>query len=450
MSKTKLIPVAALLMIAASGCGLSQPLTPTTARAAVAGQAQGLLLVEAPAALRGNGAIAMRFAFPNAAGYQVQALGDPMDKVVVALVAGGQTVASASATRADAQNGVATVKFADLKAGAYTVQVTALDAAGKTLGQASGDAKVQSGQTASFHLNLQLGAPTGAGTGGLNVSIGIQDGSAPSPAPSVAPSVAPSPVPSADPSTAPAGDWKLDFRQDFKDLSDVVRFQSSVATNDKALPTDQKNKALQTPTLRDNVAVVADPLAEDGHALAVYTREGQYQTSKGLVNGWTNGRMMIANHDETPPVRIRTRLRLTASAYTKSAIMWWPAKGGWPWEVDFVETQGGASLTTGAGSRQSVQENWHSDLNHDGKATEQLQGQIALDATKYHVYDLFIQPKHMWIEVDGLKRFETTDPKWIPTGPGEFSIGKAMTTRRDIQGRTPDTVFVDYLELYTQ
>jgi hypothetical protein len=54
----------------------------------------------------------------------------------------------------------------------------------------------------------------------------------------------------------------------------------------------------------------------------------------------------------------------------------------------------------------------------------------------------------MWIEIGGVKRFETTDKRYIPNGPGFFSIGKALTDGRAMRSRTDDTVFVDWVEIY--
>ncbi len=244
------------------------------------------------------------------------------------------------------------------------------------------------------------------------------------------------------------GSWQRLYRNDFSDLGGVNAFQSPADVNSRLRPTDTENSPLQRPSLRSNVEVVPDPKAQDGRALGVFTRVGQYQTATGTARGWTNGRMMIKNQEHAPPLRVRTRLKMTASAHTKSAVMWWPAGGGWPWEVDFVEPFGGSSMTNGWGSRQKISQRWHADLNGDGMAKEQLVKDIPLDATQFHVYDLFVTPERMWIEIDGVLRMETTDRRYIPDRPGFFTIGKAMTGRRDIAGRTEDAVVVDWVEIY--
>lgn len=246
----------------------------------------------------------------------------------------------------------------------------------------------------------------------------------------------------------PGPTWSRVYRHDFADLTDVSAFQSSKTVNDQILPTDTTNSQLQKPSLKSNVQAVADAGADDGKAMGVYTRKGTYATSSGTAQGWSNGRMALVGHNEAPPVRIRTRLRMTASAKAKTAVMWWPAGGGWPWEVDFAETFGGSTTTDYWGSRQFVAQRWHADLNGDGMAKEQLLHDDAIDATKYHVYDLFVTPDRMWIEIDGKKTFETTDKRFIPTGAGFFTVGKALTHRRDAAGRTDDGVFVDYVEIY--
>lgn len=246
----------------------------------------------------------------------------------------------------------------------------------------------------------------------------------------------------------PDGQWQRVYRHDFSTLADVAAFQSSPTVNSSLAPGDTANSPLQRPTLAGNVAVVDDSGAQDGKALGVHTRLGTYKTLAGAAHHWTNGRMSIRGQEHAPPVRIRTRLRLTPSANTKSAVMWWPAGGGWPWEVDLVETFGGPSSTAGWGSRQKIAQRWHADLDGDGRATEQLVGDIPLDATQYHVFDLFITPDRMWMEVDGVTRMETTDRRYIPNSPGFFSIGKALTGRRDAAGRTDDAVIVDWVEIY--
>jgi hypothetical protein len=243
------------------------------------------------------------------------------------------------------------------------------------------------------------------------------------------------------------GSWQLAYRNDFVDLRDVTRFSSTSAVNDTISPADNTNSLLQKPTASADVSTVADPAATDGSALGVFTQQSTYPTGSGTAYGWTNGRMVISGQNQSPPVRIRARVRMTPSIGAKTAVMWWPAGGGWPWEVDFAETFGGLTMTDHWGSRQTVDQHWHSDMNGDGSATEQLNHADAIDATQYHSYDLFILPNHMWIEIDGVKTFETTDPRWIPKGPGFFSIGKALTGTRS-GAHTVDGVFLDSLEIY--
>ena len=254
-------------------------------------------------------------------------------------------------------------------------------------------------------------------------------------------------APSASSVSGTDGSWNLVYRNDFTDLHDVTRFTSTAAVNDKLSPSDTSNSLLQKPTTASDVTTVADPAASDGSALGVFTQQNSFATSAGTQFGWTSGRMSINGQNQAPPVRIRARLRMTPSIGAKTAVMWWPAGGGWPWEVDFAETFGGQSLTDFWGSRQHVDQHWHSDLNHDGAATEQLNHNDTLDATKYHTYDLFIEPTHMWVEIDGVKTFETYDQRWIPKGPGFFSIGKALTGTRS-RAHTNDGVYLDWLEIY--
>lgn len=250
------------------------------------------------------------------------------------------------------------------------------------------------------------------------------------------------------PPAPPKPAWTAVYSNDFSSMDGVRAFQSPVTVNDTLKPSDISNNMLQKPSLASNVVIQPDAAAQDGKAMAVWTRPATYKTSTGTKVGWTNGRMMIANQDQSPPVRIQTRLRMTPSIGVKAAVMWWPAGGGWPWEVDFAETFGGSTLTDYWGSRQNVTQRWHADLNGDGRAIEQLIHDDKIDATKYHVYDLFITPERMWIEIDGVKTFETTDTRFIPDSPGFFSVGKALTHRRDLATRTQDAVVVDWVKIY--
>ena len=249
-----------------------------------------------------------------------------------------------------------------------------------------------------------------------------------------------------DSAVSPNGLWTPVFRHDFGTTTNVTSFESSKAVNSTLLPTDTSNDLLQKPSLRSNVAIVNDPETADGKAIVAYTRRGSYATSSGVTTGWTNGRFLVSNYQDVP-VRVTARVKMTPSAGAKTAVMWWPAGGGWPWEVDFAETFGGKSLTDYWGSRQNVAQRWHGDVDGDGRAVEQLVADTAVDATKYHVYDLFITPDRMWVQIDGVTAYSTTDKRFIPTGEGFFSVGKALTGAREGAFRTEDAVYVDYLEI---
>lgn len=244
------------------------------------------------------------------------------------------------------------------------------------------------------------------------------------------------------------GSWHSVFRTDFATLDHISAFTSTAALNSTLHPTDTNQSLLQKPTLAGNVRIVQDGGTADGKALAVHTRRAHYSTTSGQRYGWTNGRLMLRGYDQSPPVRIRTRLRFTPSVGTKTAVMWWPATGGWRWEVDFAETFGGLSRTDYWGGRQHVSERWHGDgPDRDHKANEQIVHNFDLNGTRYHVYDLFILPGRMWVEVDGRQVFSTTDKQFLPRGPGFFSIGKAVEGRRNDTRRTDDAVYVDWLEI---
>jgi len=249
-------------------------------------------------------------------------------------------------------------------------------------------------------------------------------------------------------SEAEAGTWwQRVYRTDFADLTDVGRAQTNIEVNSTLSPTDTTNILLQKPTLRENTVVVPDSAAADGKALGVLTRVAAYQTDSGTKVGWTNGRMVLTNNVHEVPIRIRARMRFTRSIGVKASVMWWP-ENGWPWEVDFAEVFSGDSLTTGNGSRQNVAQRWHADLDGDGAAKEQIAYDIPLDATKYHVYDLRITRTRMSIWVDGKLMFATEDKRFIPTGRGFFTVGKALGKIRDRPDRTEDGVYLDWVELY--
>lgn len=242
------------------------------------------------------------------------------------------------------------------------------------------------------------------------------------------------------------------YHNDFSsatEMADVNAFQSPATLNSSLSPTDTSNDLLQKPTVKSDVGQENDPLASDGKALAVLTKISSYATTSGTATGWTNGRMGLTGNTLTLPYRLSVSLRLTASSLTKSAIMVWPSGGGWPWELDFLETTGGTSLTANPGSRQTVQSNMHMDINGDGQAKEQKQFVTAIDATKYHTYDLYVTASKMWLTVDDQPTsVAVTDPLWIPTTAGYFSIGKALTGQRDSTGRTNDGVYVDWVNFY--
>ena len=256
--------------------------------------------------------------------------------------------------------------------------------------------------------------------------------------------------PTAEEPTAPepVEGWTRIYRNDFSDLRAVNAFNSSKDANNQIRSSDSSNGDLQKPTVRSNVEIMNDGQATDGKAMGVWTRMAAYPTSSGTKTGWANGRMSLKGQDHALPIRISTRIKLTRSMGAKAAVMWWPAGGGWPWEVDFVETFGGKTMNDYWGSRQNIAQRWHADLNGDRRATEQLLHDDKVDGTKYHVYDLYITAGRMWIEIDGRKTFETTDRRFIPKGEGFFTVGKALTGVRSSSARSADAVIVDYIELY--
>lgn len=253
---------------------------------------------------------------------------------------------------------------------------------------------------------------------------------------------------SARTAAAAGGSWHSVFWTNFANLDHISAFTSTATLNSTLRPSDTNQSLLQKPTLAGNVGVVDDAGAADGKAMVVRTRRAHYWTTSGRRWGWTNGRLMLRGQDQSPPVRIQTRLRFTPSVGTKTAVMWWPASGGWPWEVDFAETFGGRTLTDYWGGRQHVSQRWHGDgPDPDKQAIEQLVKNVDLDGTRYHLYDLYILSGRMRVEIDGKEVFSTTDKQYLPSGPGFFSIGKAVEGRRSDTHRTEDAVYVDWLKI---
>jgi hypothetical protein len=256
--------------------------------------------------------------------------------------------------------------------------------------------------------------------------------------------------------------FTLAYRNTFasaEEIADVTAFESGPAVNGALTPGDTGNSDLQKPSLKANVTKEPDAEATDGYALFVWSRLGTYALPNGATaQGWTNGRCKIG--PTTPgPIFIRQRGRwLKPSVNIKTAVMWWPGNGQWPWEKDYPETFGGL-LGSPWGDKSQVGIRMHKDQASDAdlSAQEQLVKDVQVDGTEYHVYDMLIdhtQPLMVcWI--DGVEVFRTTDPKWIAgtgtvsndTVNGFFSVGKALTNRRDAL-HSEDAYIVDYLEFY--
>jgi hypothetical protein len=239
--------------------------------------------------------------------------------------------------------------------------------------------------------------------------------------------------------------WTPVYRHDCGSLVGVQVMQSSKLANDACAPDDADNASLQKPTLRTNVEAVHDAGATDGRAIVARVQTDTYLTSAGLEQGWTMGRWSLP-FDAAPPVRVRCRAKFSRSIGTKFAVMWWPAGGGWPWEVDFAECFGGRSLYDYWGSRQTIAQRWHGDVNSDGRAIEQLVFDHKVDGTRYNIFDLRITPQRMSIAINGVERAATTDKRYIPDSPGFFALGTALTGRRDAP-HTEDAVYVDWVEI---
>jgi hypothetical protein len=126
----------------------------------------------------GTGAITMEFVLSQPGGYQLQATAADVAKIKVDLKTRGfllmKTVAKAEVSRAQMLAGRAAVNFTGLKAGKYTVDVFASDAAGTQLGSTTVTATVTDGETTTVDAKLQVSGSTqiwAAGGTGLDLSI---------------------------------------------------------------------------------------------------------------------------------------------------------------------------------------------------------------------------------------------------------------------------------------
>lgn len=140
----------------------------------------GVINIVAPAEVKGSGAIAMNFKFPEHTGYSVMATAADIDKIQVDLKTRSflltKTVATATVTKAQIVNNMAAVQFTGLAGGTYTVAISALDASGANIGSDSESVPVTEGQTATVNSKLQLVSTPSASATGLGVNINIVNG----------------------------------------------------------------------------------------------------------------------------------------------------------------------------------------------------------------------------------------------------------------------------------
>ncbi|GEM_PF-2654719 len=240
--------------------------------------------------------------------------------------------------------------------------------------------------------------------------------------------------------------WRLVYADDFTNLSGVHIDQSSPLANASLRSGDATNASLQLPSVSRDVRIVSDPQASDHRALEVLTTRGLYRSAGRTVPGWVNGRMQLSGYEAAPPLAISARLRFTPSVQTKGAVMWWPARKGWPWEVDLAETFGGGPGSPWA-NRRLITENWHHALHGSKGAVPFIRfEQRHLDAARYHVYTLYITAREMWETVDGTL-VGVAGPPWLPSGRGYFGIGTALTGLR-AGPHTRGAVLVDWVRIY--
>ena len=142
---------------------------------------ESVINIVAPAAHKGNGAIAMNFKFPEKNGYSVLATVNDISKLTVTLKTRSflltKTIATAEVLKSQMVANKAAVAFTGLAAGSYTVEIAAFSAANANIGSSTESVAVTEGQTATVNSRLQLvGGGTTPGTTGLGVNIDIVNG----------------------------------------------------------------------------------------------------------------------------------------------------------------------------------------------------------------------------------------------------------------------------------
>jgi hypothetical protein len=148
-------------------------------------------------------------------GYHVAATVSQVTTLHVTLTGGGLAAPlSKDLSTASLAAGKGTVTFDNIPAGAFSIEIKALDAAGASLGTSVGTTTVTGGQTAVVAVSLQLNAThVTSSNGAVAIDVAVTDGAvvvdpilSPSPRPSTSElSPAPSPTPTATPTPAPSG-----------------------------------------------------------------------------------------------------------------------------------------------------------------------------------------------------------------------------------------------------
>lgn len=144
---------------------------------------QSALTITAPEAVKGTGAIAMKFNLPQRKGYGVLATVNDINTITVALEQSSflttKTLATGTVQKSQIVNNQAAVQFTGLAAGSYIVKIDALDVGGNNIGTDSENVAVTAGQTATCNANLQLvnsSTGTAPSTTSLGVNVNILNG----------------------------------------------------------------------------------------------------------------------------------------------------------------------------------------------------------------------------------------------------------------------------------
>lgn len=249
-------------------------------------------------------------------------------------------------------------------------------------------------------------------------------------------------APAAPSLTAPG--YSLVHHEDFAAGMGAWDPWSSPPLKNTAAATDER-----VPTKAEHHRVVDDPTATGGKALSMLTAVADYPLPDGKTGrGWVTSRGGLQGADVKGPFRLEFRYRVTApSLGVGYAVMWWPAGGGWPWEVDAAEDFGGDAQ----GRRLRICVRHHYDRNNDGQAKEQDFYDVDLDAFVYRTVAVEWDGARLRQWIDGVKVADYALTKLSFDGTREtgfFTIGKKQPGAVKGGPITEDELFLDYVTVW--